>query len=336
MELRLGSVPLRVHPSFLFTALLLRAGDLTNPPRLLGWVVVVVVSVLVHELGHALAGRAFGLRPRIDLHGLGGTTSWAVTAEDLEARRGRLSPLRRVVVSLAGPVAGLAVGALVAVYLKLGPAPSSELAQAVLGFALEVNIGWSVFNLLPLLPLDGGQVLAATLDGATRGRGEVPARIVSIVLSAGLGLLAARAGSLWMAFLAVMFAVSNVQGLRSRRRLERDLPHAAAIQAAYVALERDDPATVVAVLEPLLPVDGASPELRATAVRLVAYARLLLGDWGSVMRHVEASPSALGAEELSRFERAARTLGHEDDAARIRAVLASLAPAADEPAPFRA
>ena len=49
---------------------------LQRPDLIAIWVAIVFISVLVHELGHALVGRMFGLDPQIELHGMGGTTSW--------------------------------------------------------------------------------------------------------------------------------------------------------------------------------------------------------------------------------------------------------------------
>jgi membrane-associated protease RseP (regulator of RpoE activity) len=90
--------------------LLLGANE-RNPAKLAIWVVVVAVSVLVHELGHALMGRAFGLTPRIELHGMGGTTSFTAATEE-RAREG-LGTGRAIAISLAGPFAGFAFGAVV-------------------------------------------------------------------------------------------------------------------------------------------------------------------------------------------------------------------------------
>ena len=69
---------------------------------MLCWVVAVFLSVLVHEMGHALAIRALGVQPWITLYGMGGLTSH---------RGGRLPPKTQILVSLAGPAAGFALAA---------------------------------------------------------------------------------------------------------------------------------------------------------------------------------------------------------------------------------
>src|SRR5580698_107499 len=100
LQFHLGRIPVRVSGWFFAVAAVLGVnGDLS---RGLMWVAIVFVSVMLHELGHATAGIAFGLQPRIDLHGMGGTTSWSVSKQ--------LSSVQRIAISIAGPFAGLAVG----------------------------------------------------------------------------------------------------------------------------------------------------------------------------------------------------------------------------------
>ena len=62
LRFRLGPFPVTVYPSFLVAAALLGYVSSASIPRLLLWIGVVFVSVLVHELGHALVGRVFGGR----------------------------------------------------------------------------------------------------------------------------------------------------------------------------------------------------------------------------------------------------------------------------------
>jgi stage IV sporulation protein FB len=218
---RIGKVPVEILPSFFVVAALLGYRPNEDLVKLAIWVVIVLGSVTVHELGHALAGRMFGLEPRIVLHGAGGTTSWTTQRN--------LSTLRRIAISLAGPCAGFAlafvtwaVRAVSALALRPtdGTLPTGLFAFVVWQI-LYVNFGWGVLNLLPMLPLDGGNVMARVLDAATGGRGQRPALVISIALAgataltAGLAVLTLGASSwLWPTFLALSFLASNWQELK--------------------------------------------------------------------------------------------------------------------------
>jgi Zn-dependent protease len=225
LTFRIGKVPVEISPSFFLVAALLGYSPNEDLVRLALWVLIVLGSVTVHELGHALAGRLFGLEPRIVLHGAGGTTSWTTQR--------KLSTSRRIAISLAGPCAGFVVAFVVWAVGVLAhrPADSAQGGGALSAFVfrsvLFVNFGWGVLNLLPMLPLDGGNVMARLLDAATGGRGHRPALVISIVLAAAIGLAAGSAvlffGAstwLWPAFLALSFLANNWQELKRFNALQ--------------------------------------------------------------------------------------------------------------------
>src|SRR5262245_55288098 len=94
---RLFGIPIRVEPFFWVIAVLFGLHYETIP-LILTWVFVVFVSILVHELGHALTLKAFDQRSSIVLHGFGGVTT---SARNVGTRA------RSVAVSLAGSMTGL-------------------------------------------------------------------------------------------------------------------------------------------------------------------------------------------------------------------------------------
>jgi stage IV sporulation protein FB len=198
----------RIRPSFwLLNLFLALSGGTLDIVSMLLWVVVVTVSVLWHELGHAVVARAFGQNPVIDLHGMGGTTSWTPTR--------RLRWHERVAISLAGPAVGLVIGVAVLFLVNSGHVPlESRTARISLNYFLWVNIAWGVFNLLPILPLDGGSIMAAILEWRMGPRGMRAARWISVVAGVACLILAFRAGMPWAAVMAALFAYNNYQVLQ--------------------------------------------------------------------------------------------------------------------------
>jgi Zn-dependent protease len=169
---RVAGVPVYLNASVLLLAALVTVmyGEfvrtqlpLTQPAAYavgFGFVLFLLGSVLLHELGHALTARRFGIGVRgITLELLGGYT---------EMDRDAPSPRVDLLVSLAGPAVSLALGLLAA-----GTAvvlPDRTLLNEV-AFQLAVsNLLVAVFNALPGLPLDGGRALRAGVWAATHDR----------------------------------------------------------------------------------------------------------------------------------------------------------------------
>jgi Zn-dependent protease len=206
-EFRVAGIPVRVEPVFLVIVVLLGLPP-ESPLLLVTWVVIATASVLLHELGHAVAFRAYGLTPRIVLHGLGGLTS----------AEGALGVQGRIVTTLAGPLSALLLFGLPALLLDWADLLTGHDASAILAQVVWINIGWSLLNLVPVLPLDGGQVMLAAFDGASRDRGRRAAEIVSIVVAGALTLVALRAGLLFGGMLAGFLVAVNLRSLGDARR----------------------------------------------------------------------------------------------------------------------
>jgi Zn-dependent protease len=268
LSFRIGKIPVRVQASFLIMTLLLSAGGLEGGDLrpALAWIVIVFFSVLAHELGHALMGKAFGLQPQIDLHGMGGTTSWA---------NGRnVSHGKGILISLAGPMVGLIVGAAVFIGALIVGAPQSEIGKTIFSYVLFVNAGWSVFNLLPMLPLDGGNVMRGVLNASTKGKGERTARIVSLVVAVAVAAAALSQRWIWITMLGAMFAYQNFRSLQALKQVQNEDQLRPQIDAAYEALRREDGRQVLALVGPLLNMQTSDP-MRAEVLHLAAYGLLL-------------------------------------------------------------
>jgi Zn-dependent protease len=128
------------------------------------------VSVLLHEFGHVFAGRHFGADSQVVLTGFGGL---AVGCAELG------QPWQRVVVYLAGPAAQLLLGGTLwltgePLIRWLAPsAPPDDPARFTLLVLRGINIGWPLFNLLPVPPLDGFHVAREVWE-YFRGYGRPP------------------------------------------------------------------------------------------------------------------------------------------------------------------
>ena len=200
LHFRLFGFPIRVHPFFWVVILILGMGGFgggqADPVETLIWVAVAFISILVHELGHAVLQRRYGGHPWITLYGMGGLSS----CDDCDR-----SPVSQILISAAGPMAGflLAAGILLLVFLSghqlvpvtredfqqlfqqyqslpphlslpfysrlIEPFASSALNTAI-GDLLWINIWWGLLNLLPIYPLDGGRITRElfTLKGNVR------------------------------------------------------------------------------------------------------------------------------------------------------------------------
>lgn len=179
------------------------------------------VIILMHEFGHALACRQVGGEAhQIVLWPLGGVAF--------------VNPPQRpgaVLWSIAaGPLVNVALIPIFAVLMQLAR------ARGLYGFAPDsyrllyniqrINFVILIFNLLPIYPLDGGQILRALLwfpFGAMRSL-QV-ASVVGVLGSAGLGLLALSRSSVWLGFLAFFLLSQAIQGFKRSRQMvqERDL-----------------------------------------------------------------------------------------------------------------
>lgn len=174
-------IPVTVRASFLLIAALLglRANRLD---LLFIWIAVIFVSILVHELGHALTARNFGSEVAIELNGIGGLTSWTVPD-------GGIGPGTRALIAAAGSATGLVFGGLVWVV-------SAQFApyENLVGFALEnliiVNVFWGLLNWLPIRPLDGGHLFTSLLEKIAPKNAERIAN-ATFMVTAVLALVAA-------------------------------------------------------------------------------------------------------------------------------------------------
>ena len=205
--LRLGGIPIRVQPAFLLIVVFLGLAPGRSAAVIVAWVLVVTVSILVHEAGHAVAFRRFGHEAEITLTGFGGLTA----GRPRDGQR-PLSNGQHIIVSLAGPAAGLVLGLAA---LAMQRSDTSLAGSEWLDVMILVNVGWGLLNLLPVLPLDGGQVMAALLSMRWPRKGVRLAAGISAGLCAVIAVVAVSAGFTLGGIMAGILVGMNIGSFRA-------------------------------------------------------------------------------------------------------------------------
>jgi stage IV sporulation protein FB len=233
LKWRMFGIPVRVHPLFWVMAAIL-SWDFLNAFGFVTFflaVACIFVSILVHELGHVVAGRYFGSYGHIVLWAFGGL---AIGSNQLGRR------WHRVVVLLAGPGAQFALYGLLRLATPYLPLPDPNpvdpesiriyvITRTLIGWLLWINLAWPILNLLPIWPLDGGQISRELITHFTPRNG---ARF-SLHLSIGLCVLVALYALLaqrmerplpWVPVgvgTAIFFAMPGIQTLQAEEAQRR-------------------------------------------------------------------------------------------------------------------
>ena len=337
VQFRLGRISVRIHAAFVFTVLLLGIGTKQLSTYAV-WCAVACASVFLHELGHALAGMAYGLVPRIELVGLGGQTTFPRFRSLGQAALGdvmrrlrpfessvRSRPGREMVISLAGPAITLLifVAAGVAERVLAGRGASPALVEAM-HVASAANFVWGVFNLLPVLPLDGGRVMTAVLVALKVRDAERRAMAASIAFGVGLAGLFLVQHIYFAAVLMLLFGWRNFQARAVTGALRTEADLVVELAQARSALEARDGHAMMAVAESVL-ARSRTREVRAEALRMLAYGQFLEGHWSSLLRLVDQLGDEIGPSELQKLADAAAEVGRSDEANHIRSRAAATA-----------
>jgi stage IV sporulation protein FB len=206
LRFQLLGIPVRVTPWFWLVAAILSGA--TDAQGILIFVACVLISVVIHEFGHGLMAKAFGYRPSIVLQGMFG-----LCYSEAE----RQTPWQRLAVIISGPLAGfLTFGVLLGSFRSIGPDRLSPVGREVVGTLLWINLIWSIFNLIPVYPMDGGQFMKVVLMMINPRRGGRWAHIVSLVLAGVIAslIMIYSPQQFWMAIFFAYFALVNYQTLQ--------------------------------------------------------------------------------------------------------------------------
>jgi Zn-dependent protease len=259
MTFRVGSIPVQVQPSFFLASAMLGYRD--DMTAVVTWVAVCFVSILVHELGHALVIAGFGGAPSILLYPGGGLTHGNTSK----------TPGRRMLVSLAGPAAGFVFAG--AVFALAYLVPPHGFLSIVYVDLMWVNVAWGLFNLLPMLPLDGGNTFESLIALRWPSRARFAAEMVSGVCCIGVAVTALISRRFILALMALYWG--GAVFLTLRKRLDDYLDREVASRVGELAsLRRScEPEKAFELAQKLL------AEARTSVYRRVVAGELVLASW---------------------------------------------------------
>ncbi len=226
--------PVRINPWFWLSALLL--SGLGNPIGVAMWVGAMLLCILLHELGHSFVMRAYGFDPSIVLYSFGGL---AIPHSGRYGIR-RPGPWGDMLIAFAGPASGFLLAAILALGLHyLGgyevsmfdptwrdvvpaviiprqtTAPQAYLI-VFLNLIFQITVYWGLLNLLPIYPLDGGQI-AQQIFVLTHPQDAIrQSLILSVIVGGMMGVIAiVQWQSFFMGVLFLWLTYSNFMTLQS-------------------------------------------------------------------------------------------------------------------------
>lgn len=176
-----GRIPVVIHPFFWLFATLIGwiSSDWLQEGALWGtliWVGIIFFSVLFHEYGHALTALCFKQKAQIQLVALGGLTSFDGP---------KLKFWQQFFITFAGPFFGFILFLFATLLLQYS---WGALAFKILKATQIANLFWTVMNLLPVLPLDGGQLLRILLEASFGVKGFKASLLIGSIIAFGICL----------------------------------------------------------------------------------------------------------------------------------------------------
>lgn len=225
LKFSLLGIPVRVHPGFWIVGCLLGWTE-GRLDLVFIWLGCLFASIMVHEFGHALSALRFGWPPHVVLYHFGGLATfqpgWGYT-------RGRA-----MWISFAGPLAGFILCAIVlAIDFAMNrnavaegpwlPVLMTRQVESNLDVALLqlewINLAWGLFNLLPVYPLDGGQICSEFLNSRSSSAGRIRTHQIGMITAAITALFFIAGMNMFIA--GLMFAGLAYENYRNVEQLKR-------------------------------------------------------------------------------------------------------------------
>jgi Zn-dependent protease len=202
LQFKLFGFQVTIGLDFLLLVLIFSSAQSLSAGEIVAWILILAVSILAHELGHAFALRRYGINPVIRLWMMGGMTMSGFP----------LTPKRALVVSAAGPAVGISIGLIfLVIYKSLFPFgfDRGDLAGFVVGNMFFVNLVWGAINLLPIAALDGGNIVTSAFLWALGERGRTPAMLIVALASVVIAIIALAIGQWYLGVVVIIFSFLN-------------------------------------------------------------------------------------------------------------------------------
>jgi stage IV sporulation protein FB len=216
LSFKLFGIPVGVHVTFLFVALLgattYRGWDIAI------WTLAAFISILAHEMGHALVARGFGADGvNVTLYGLGGVTTFSYSRV--------MEPWRSFIVSASGSAVGIALGGAVWFAARSGVFDGSGSEMTVfINSLFFTSLVWGILNWIPVVPLDGGHMVQHFIAIFSKKKAPLLSQIITWIAVTVIVPYAWLNDYQFGAIIVLMFAFAGLREYRQKAAIARPGP----------------------------------------------------------------------------------------------------------------
>ena len=294
-----GKIPITIHPAFWLVAAII---GFINSLSFLGtliWIIVILISVLIHELGHATTALLFGLKPRIELVAFGGLTY----------HKGEgLAFWKQFFIVLNGPLFGFMLFVIAFLLLKV-PALSMGVTGSFLTLFYWINLIWTILNLVPVMPLDGGQLLRVVMESIFGIQGFRYSLLIGTVVAGLMSLGFFLYQRYLIGALFFLFAFQSFDAWKKMRTLsepDRSEGLKEALEAAEIDLEAGRKEKAISELEKIR-LDAKKGMIYTASTQYLAFIKFEQGNSLEAYQLLLPIRPELSAEALCLLHKAAFT-----------------------------
>lgn len=266
MRFNLFNIPVYIHPSFWIFVIFFTS--IYQSPSVYSLILggVLILSLLVHEFGHALTARFYGAQPNIVLQAFGGRAEYKDRA---------MTSKQAFYVTLNGPLLESLLIPLSYLILKSGIFSGYCYIQYFFYATMRINIIWCLLNLIPIAPLDGAHLLNYFLEKKFRSRGTQATLFVGLICVASIAPYLLFKGFFFFGIMLIIFGYQNFNALkRLRASTGENNPFKVYLQGVE-ALNNKDTAAAKKLLKKLL--KSKDSKIRALSTQSLAEAFYIEG-----------------------------------------------------------